>query len=130
LRAISKITWAMLLGNSGERAIEIAQRQRPRRVGWRYQEWARIIDRDGDAFAHAKSNSVVAVRHNPTPTLHLANLNGRCIGIFFRIKAARQGAHEHELRPKAIYQINGFHYYKFPFLTALLMTVRLTPPVR
>jgi hypothetical protein len=41
-----------------------------------------------------KSNSVVAVRHNPTPALHLTNLNGGCIGVFFMTKAARQRAHE------------------------------------
>src|SRR5258708_16056936 len=54
-----------------------------------------------------KSNSVVAVRHNPTPALHLPNLNGGCIGVFFMTKAARQRAHE--LRSMPIHEISQLH---------------------
>ena len=34
-----------------------------------------------------KSNSVVSVGYNPTPALHLTNLNGGCIGVFFMTKS-------------------------------------------
>src|ERR1700751_3456583 len=58
-------------------------------------------------FFRIKSNSVVAVRHNPTPALHLTNLNGGCIGVFFMTKAARQRAHE--LRSMPIHEISQLH---------------------
>ena len=54
-----------------------------------------------------KCNSVVAVRHNPTPALHFTDLNGWCIRVFLRIKAARQRAHE--LRSMPIHEIGQLH---------------------
>jgi hypothetical protein len=73
----------------------------------------------------SKSNPVVAVHYNPTPTPHLADLNGWCFGIFFRIEAARQRAHE--LRSMPVYEISQlhvfirFHCYRLPFYVGLLI---------
>src|SRR5467141_2323938 len=84
--------------------------------------WIRLQD---------KSNSVVAVRHNPTPALHLTNLNGGCIGVFFMTKAARQRAHE--LRSMPIHEISqlhvfiGFHFYRLSFPTELQIAGKAGP---
>jgi hypothetical protein len=56
---------ALLLGNSGEGAIEIAQRQPPCWVGCRYWKWPLIVEGDGEAFAHAAADAVyILVMHN------------------------------------------------------------------
>jgi len=80
-----------------------------------------------------KSNSVVAVSYDKTPALHFTNLNGRCIGIFFGIKSARQRAYE--LRSMPIHEVSQlhvfieFHYYRLPFHAVLQIPVRLAPSV-
>ena len=80
-----------------------------------------------------KSNSVVAISYDPTAALHFTNLNGRCIGIFFGIKSARQRAYE--LRSMPIHEVSQlhvfieFHYYRLPFHAVLQITARLTPSV-
>src|SRR5690348_4748527 len=86
----------------------------------------------GRGLGH-KSNSVVAVSYDPTPAFHFTNLNGRCIGIFFGIKSARQRAYE--LRSMPIHEVSqlhaliDFHYYRLPFHAVLQITASLTPSI-
>src|SRR6266436_6614545 len=80
-------------------------------------------------FAHGFHQSIISASHWPNRAV-ARSLSGMSAivasGFFFRIKAARQRAHE--LRSMPIHEISqlhvfiGFHFYRLPF--------RAAPPVR